>query len=95
MCDYETIESVNDELFSNLSELVEKPFFRYFQVRSAFVILCPLLTFDAISRSIYIVNAHFGQTMAHAATQVVQSLPLTKYMGFTVVYIQLLIVHEN
>ncbi|KAF8200701.1 hypothetical protein BJ912DRAFT_946857 [Pholiota molesta] len=32
MCDYETIESVNDELFSNLSELVEKPFFRYFQV---------------------------------------------------------------
>lgn len=32
MCDYETIESVNDELFSNLSELVHKPFFRYFQV---------------------------------------------------------------
>jgi hypothetical protein len=32
MCDYETMESVNDELFSNLSELVEKPFFRYFQV---------------------------------------------------------------
>ncbi|KAF9482120.1 endoplasmic oxidoreductin [Pholiota conissans] len=32
MCDYETIESVNDELFSNLSELVEKPFFRFFQV---------------------------------------------------------------
>ncbi|PPQ77193.1 hypothetical protein CVT25_011039 [Psilocybe cyanescens] len=32
MCDYETIESVNDELFGNLSELVEKPFFRYFQV---------------------------------------------------------------
>ena len=33
MCDYETIESVNDDLFSNLSELVNKPFFRYFQVR--------------------------------------------------------------
>ncbi|KAH9485185.1 Endoplasmic reticulum oxidoreductin-1 [Psilocybe cubensis] len=32
MCDYETIESVNDELFANLSDLVEKPFFRYFQV---------------------------------------------------------------
>ncbi len=33
MCDYETIESVNDDLFSNLSELVQQPFFRYFQVR--------------------------------------------------------------
>ncbi|KAF9568061.1 endoplasmic oxidoreductin [Agrocybe pediades] len=32
MCDFETIESVNEELFGNLSELVEKPFFRYFQV---------------------------------------------------------------
>jgi len=32
MCDYETIESVNDELFSNLSNLVHMPFFRYFQV---------------------------------------------------------------
>ncbi|KJA20747.1 hypothetical protein HYPSUDRAFT_42833 [Hypholoma sublateritium FD-334 SS-4] len=32
MCDYETIESVNDELFNNLSELVQQPFFRYFQV---------------------------------------------------------------
>ncbi|KAF8973145.1 hypothetical protein BDZ97DRAFT_1779682 [Flammula alnicola] len=32
MCDYETIESVNDELFENLSELVNKPFFRFFQV---------------------------------------------------------------
>lgn len=31
-CDYETIESVNDELFSNLSDLVRMPFFRYFQV---------------------------------------------------------------
>lgn len=32
MCDYETIESVNDELFGNMSELVNMPFFRYFQV---------------------------------------------------------------
>ncbi|TFK44401.1 hypothetical protein BDQ12DRAFT_620467 [Crucibulum laeve] len=32
MCNYETVESVNDELFSNLSELVRLPFFRYFQV---------------------------------------------------------------
>ncbi|KAF9010509.1 endoplasmic oxidoreductin-1 [Cyathus striatus] len=31
MCDYETIESVNEELFNNLSELVHTPFFKYFQ----------------------------------------------------------------
>ncbi|KAF9049942.1 hypothetical protein BJ165DRAFT_1455149 [Panaeolus papilionaceus] len=32
MCDYETVESVNDDLFSNISKLVHEPFFRYFQV---------------------------------------------------------------
>ncbi|RDB25485.1 Endoplasmic reticulum oxidoreductin-1 [Hypsizygus marmoreus] len=32
MCDYETVEGVTEELFSNLSELVRLPFFRYFQV---------------------------------------------------------------
>ncbi|KAF8070640.1 hypothetical protein FPV67DRAFT_1488144 [Lyophyllum atratum] len=32
MCDYETVESVTEELYSNLSELVRLPFFRYFQV---------------------------------------------------------------
>ncbi|KAF8160831.1 hypothetical protein B0H34DRAFT_698292 [Crassisporium funariophilum] len=32
LCDYETMESVNDDLFSNLSNLVDMPFFRYFQV---------------------------------------------------------------
>ncbi|EAU91768.2 endoplasmic oxidoreductin-1 [Coprinopsis cinerea okayama7 len=31
LCDYETIESLNDELFSNLSDLVKTPFFRYFR----------------------------------------------------------------
>ncbi|KAF8342179.1 uncharacterized protein EI90DRAFT_3150264 [Cantharellus anzutake] len=31
-CDYETVESVNDELVSNLSALVRKPFFRYYKV---------------------------------------------------------------
>lgn len=30
-CDYEMIESVNEELFNNLSDLVKTPFFRYFQ----------------------------------------------------------------
>jgi ERO1-like protein beta len=33
MCDYETIESVNSELYHNLHELVKTPFFKYFQVR--------------------------------------------------------------
>ncbi|CAA7261669.1 unnamed protein product [Cyclocybe aegerita] len=32
LCDFETMESVNEQLFSNLSELVHMPFFRYFQV---------------------------------------------------------------
>ncbi|KAJ7595030.1 hypothetical protein C8J56DRAFT_928239 [Mycena floridula] len=31
LCDYETVESVNDELFSNLNDLVRMPFFKYFQ----------------------------------------------------------------
>ncbi|KAJ7496038.1 hypothetical protein B0H11DRAFT_2001621 [Mycena galericulata] len=32
MCDYETVESVNDRLYSNLHDLVEMPFFKYFQI---------------------------------------------------------------
>ncbi|GLB37617.1 putative endoplasmic Reticulum Oxidoreductin 1 (ERO1) [Lyophyllum shimeji] len=32
LCDYETVESVTEELYSNLSELVRLPFFKYFQV---------------------------------------------------------------
>jgi len=31
LCDFETIESVNEELYGNLSDLVKTPFFRYFQ----------------------------------------------------------------
>ena len=31
-CDYESIESVNQDLFNNLNELVKTPFFKYFQV---------------------------------------------------------------
>ncbi|KAL6310374.1 endoplasmic oxidoreductin [Sparassis latifolia] len=31
LCDYETIESVNDELYTQLHELVETPFFKYFR----------------------------------------------------------------
>ncbi|KAJ7772583.1 hypothetical protein DFH07DRAFT_802407 [Mycena maculata] len=32
LCDYETVESVNDRLYANLHELVQMPFFKYFQV---------------------------------------------------------------
>ncbi|CCM01496.1 uncharacterized protein FIBRA_03550 [Fibroporia radiculosa] len=32
LCDYETVESVNDDLFSQLHALVETPFFKYFRV---------------------------------------------------------------
>lgn len=32
LCDYETLESVNEDLFSRLHELVETPFFKYFKV---------------------------------------------------------------
>lgn len=35
MCDYETVESVNGDLFSNIHELVKTPFFKYFQVRQS------------------------------------------------------------
>ncbi|KAK0212863.1 hypothetical protein DFS33DRAFT_1284975 [Desarmillaria ectypa] len=30
-CDYETVESVNEDLFANLHDLVATPFFKYFQ----------------------------------------------------------------
>lgn len=33
-CDYESLESVNNDLFNNMDELVRTPFFKYFQVRS-------------------------------------------------------------
>jgi len=32
LCDFETVEGYNDELYSNLHELVETPFFKYFRV---------------------------------------------------------------
>ena len=32
LCDYETIESVNGELFDQLHTLVQTPFFKYFRV---------------------------------------------------------------
>jgi hypothetical protein len=32
LCDYESIDSVNDQLYTVLRNLVQTPFFRYFQV---------------------------------------------------------------
>lgn len=63
MCDYETMESVNDDLFSNLSELVEKPFFRYFQVSTR--ALHNHISSNPCIRSICIVNVRSGMTGAH------------------------------
>lgn len=34
LCNYETIESVNDDLFDLLHQIVETPFFRYYKVGS-------------------------------------------------------------
>jgi len=31
-CDYEDLESVNEDLFDNLHSLVTRPFFKYFHV---------------------------------------------------------------
>jgi hypothetical protein len=67
MCDYETIESVNDELFSNLSDLVHMPFFRYFQVSLSGSLRQAL--FLIAVRWIYTANAHFGRTMVLVVTQ--------------------------
>jgi len=67
MCDYETIESVNDELFSNLSDLVHMPFFRYFQVRLSGSLRQALFLITV--RWIYTANAHFGQTMVLVVTR--------------------------
>jgi hypothetical protein len=33
LCDYETIESVNNVLYNQLHDLVQTPFFKYFRVR--------------------------------------------------------------
>ncbi len=33
LCDYESVENVNEGLYSNLAQLVRLPFFRYFRVR--------------------------------------------------------------
>ena len=34
LCDYETIESVNNVLYDQLHGLVQTPFFKYFRVRN-------------------------------------------------------------
>lgn len=69
MCDYETIESVNDELFSNLSDLVHTPFFRYFQVSFSDLGSLRQTLFLIAVRWIYTAIAHFGRTMVLVITQ--------------------------
>ena len=38
LCDYESVENVNEELYSNLTQLVRLPFFKYFRVRLLLVL---------------------------------------------------------
>ena len=46
-CDYESIESVENDLYKNLHELVTTPFFRHFRVRvSVFLATTSELTHD-------------------------------------------------
>lgn len=35
LCDYETVESINNVLYDQLHELVQRPFFKYFRVRQS------------------------------------------------------------
>lgn len=65
MCDFETVESVNSDLYSNLSELVRMPFFKYFQVcliRNLALILIPMISLTP--RSTCIGSALSGRIMA-------------------------------
>ncbi|KAF8639583.1 hypothetical protein AX17_001484 [Amanita inopinata Kibby_2008] len=32
LCDFESVDSINEELYTNLSEMIRMPFFKYFQV---------------------------------------------------------------
>lgn len=34
-CDFETVESVNNDVFNGVHELVETPFFRYYKVHNS------------------------------------------------------------
>lgn len=68
MCDYETVESVNEKLFNNLSELVKMPFFKYFQVRDIFKVdICHVIKNGF--RWTCIASVHSGPMTAHVATQ--------------------------
>jgi hypothetical protein len=67
MCDYETIESVNNELYHNLRDLVNTPFFKYFQVRRLLIYQSLDLTCNCTwYRWIYIASAHSGRRMGRA-----------------------------
>jgi hypothetical protein len=66
LCDFETVESVNDKLYANLHDLVQMPFFKYFQVPGLLRVLAPFLTFP---RSTCTENVRSGPTTGRAATR--------------------------
>lgn len=64
LCDYESIESVNDELFKELHSLVETPFFKYFRVRRPVHFPEFFMVSSLINRLISIEIVHSGRRMA-------------------------------
>lgn len=60
-CDYETVDSVNEDLFENLHELVATPFFKYFQARVYHSSIKSVL--DNITRQTCIATVRSGMTM--------------------------------
>lgn len=63
LCDYEIIESINELLYTHLHELVQTPFFRYFQVG---ISLGFSYRYMSTVRLIFIENVPFGLRMAIA-----------------------------
>lgn len=78
MCDYETVESVNEELYNNLSELVRLPFFKYFQVRF-YTTNVNLITDEIHCRLTSTGSVHSGKIMVPVATQSVLQTESTRY----------------
>lgn len=69
MCDYESIESVNDVLYDELHELVQTPFFKYFRVRSSdstLKIATLIYRFVGGYRPTFIVNVRSGKRTRYA-----------------------------
>jgi ERO1-like protein beta len=52
-CDFESVESVNEELYDHLHNLVQTPFFKFFRVRAPLHNVLSLLTTCIIQVDLY------------------------------------------